>query len=290
MNGGGGSCAGETSCVTVAIIPISDSVTMVRMFSVGMGIPKGFIAVDSEATLKKRCFMGRVLAITGILLTVLYAFFAWWLVGDRIQTLRCMELNAVGDFLAGAFGPVAILWLVLGFFQQGIELRQGTAALLLQAGELRSSVDQQKESLGVSREQFALQKANTDLEHERLASSLEPKFSLSGRYTGQGNQGIDFDIVIANGGHTITCVEVAFNGSVLHKIDVLATLNKTVVRVNFSDYNVISSATIVIRYLNGLEQFKMRRFVVAFDLINTRGSWDVSVTPKNGYPVNTVHA
>ncbi|WP_024695368.1 hypothetical protein [Pseudomonas syringae] len=97
--------------------------------------------------------MGRLLAVTGILLTALYAWLAWWLVGDRISTLQTMSLNEVGDFLAGAFGPLAILWLVLGFFQQGIELRQGSKALNLQAEELRNSVDAQRELVSVTREQ-----------------------------------------------------------------------------------------------------------------------------------------
>lgn len=111
--------------------------------------------------------MGRLLAIIGVVLTSLYAFFAWWLVGDRIETLRTMDLNGVGDFLAGAFGPLAILWLVLGFFQQGIELRQGTDALRLQAQELNNSVAQQCEMV-------AAQKASL-LNYER---SLEPLLHL----------------------------------------------------------------------------------------------------------------
>ncbi|WP_052535404.1 hypothetical protein [Candidatus Phaeomarinobacter ectocarpi] len=44
-----------------------------------------------------------------------------------------LELNELGDFLAGLFAPLALLWLVLGFFQQGEELR-------LQAKELHESV------------------------------------------------------------------------------------------------------------------------------------------------------
>lgn len=111
--------------------------------------------------------MGRVLAIIGVVLTVLYAVFAWWLVGDRIQTLRSMGLNEVGDFLAGAFGPLAILWLILGFFQQGIELRQGTEALRLQTQELSNSVVQQCEMV-------AAQKASL-LNYER---TLEPLLNL----------------------------------------------------------------------------------------------------------------
>lgn len=59
------------------------------------------------------------------------------------DSLFDLELNELGDFLAGAFGPIAFLWLVLGYIQQGAELRQGTEALLLQATELNSSVKQQ---------------------------------------------------------------------------------------------------------------------------------------------------
>jgi hypothetical protein len=89
--------------------------------------------------------MGRVLALIGVFSSVLYMALIWWLVGDRISTLKSISLNEVGDFLAGAFGPLAILWLVLGFFQQGIELRQGTKALNLQTDELRGTMEQQVE-------------------------------------------------------------------------------------------------------------------------------------------------
>lgn len=34
-----------------------------------------------------------------------------------------MTLNEWGDFLAGFVAPVAFFWLILGYFQQGEELR-----------------------------------------------------------------------------------------------------------------------------------------------------------------------
>ena len=34
-----------------------------------------------------------------------------------IVELHELRLNELGDFLAGAFGPLALFWLVLGFFQ-----------------------------------------------------------------------------------------------------------------------------------------------------------------------------
>ena len=115
--------------------------------------------------------MGRLLAVTGIVLTALYAWFAWWLIGDRIQTLQTMDLNEVGDFLAGAFGPLAILWLVLGFFQQGIELRQGTEALNLQTSELTNSVTQQTK-MAMS-QQISLQNYENSVEPLLKATYLE---------------------------------------------------------------------------------------------------------------------
>ncbi|WP_353187448.1 hypothetical protein [Pseudomonas sp.] len=133
--------------------------------------------------------MGRVLALIGGVLTVLYALFAWWLVGDRIYKLQSMELNEVGDFLAGAFGPLAILWLVLGFFQQGIELRQGTNALRLQAQELNNSVAQQCEIV-------AAQKASL-LNYER---TLEPLLHLEVSENGWGEGDFYVSLNVSNTG------------------------------------------------------------------------------------------
>jgi hypothetical protein len=64
-----------------------------------------------------------------------------------------MPFNEWGDFFAGASAPLAFLWLVIGYFQQGDELSQNTKALeqqekalQLQVDELRQSVEQQNKS------------------------------------------------------------------------------------------------------------------------------------------------
>jgi hypothetical protein len=62
-----------------------------------------------------------------------------WLVGFALWTLLWEPPrggNEWGDWAAGMFAPVAFFWLVLGYFQQGDELR-------LQAIELHESVRQQ---------------------------------------------------------------------------------------------------------------------------------------------------
>ena len=65
------------------------------------------------------------------------------LVAIRWGEFQQLSLNELGDFLAGAVGPLALIWLVFGYMQQGEELKQGTKALELQTEELKNSVDQQ---------------------------------------------------------------------------------------------------------------------------------------------------
>lgn len=106
----------------------------------------------------------RILTI-GILVTVLYCFGLYFIFDVRICDLKALKLNELGDFLAGSFGPLALFWLILGFIQQGFELKQNTDALRLQAEELQNSVVQQRELVKVTEKQF---KASLDqLNHER---------------------------------------------------------------------------------------------------------------------------
>lgn len=53
-----------------------------------------------------------------------------------------MTLNAWGDFLAGVSAPLALLWLVIGYFEHGEELRLNTRALEAQQEELRRQVEE----------------------------------------------------------------------------------------------------------------------------------------------------
>ncbi len=60
---------------------------------------------------------------------------AYW-VSDVSQ----LRLNEWSDILAGYCAPVAFLWLVLGYRQQGEELKTNTQALLAQRDEQERSV------------------------------------------------------------------------------------------------------------------------------------------------------
>ncbi|NWC24102.1 hypothetical protein HX787_27475 [Pseudomonas tolaasii] len=157
--------------------------------------------------------MGRVLAIVGIVVTVVYLVFVWWLVGERIQSLQTMALNEVGDFLAGVFGPLAILWLVLGFFQQGVELRQGTEALKMQAKELRASVQQQSAMVDVSKEQLRTAIDAAKYERQLNERSCEPHTGFKFKYmVTKGPENIA-TFVLINTGPRCRALSVIFSAS-----------------------------------------------------------------------------
>ncbi|MEJ1462209.1 MAG: hypothetical protein RPU15_02905 [Candidatus Sedimenticola sp. (ex Thyasira tokunagai)] len=87
-------------------------------------------------------------ATTGIWVSLwaVFLYFDW-------ESASKMAFNEWGDFFAGASAPLAFLWLVIGYFQQGEELGQNTKALeqqeralQLQVDELKQSVEQQNKS------------------------------------------------------------------------------------------------------------------------------------------------
>jgi hypothetical protein len=97
--------------------------------------------------------MAKKLKFWGVLGTVVYLVIIAATVALKFDSFLELKLNELGDFLAGAFGPIAFLWLILGFSQQGRELKLSSDALQLQAAELKNSVEQKKELVSVSREQ-----------------------------------------------------------------------------------------------------------------------------------------
>lgn len=91
--------------------------------------------------------------IAGYVLTALWAavLAAYLLLGGatKWKSLLASPPNEFGDFLAGAFAPLAFLWLALTVWLQSRELKlqrkelqQNGEALRLQAEELRNSVEQ----------------------------------------------------------------------------------------------------------------------------------------------------
>ncbi len=124
--------------------------------------------------------------LLGLALTAGYLGIAAWLrFPFRLETLRTMPLNELGDAFAGFVGPVALLWLVLGYFQQGEELRlqgeelrQNGEALRLQADELKNAVEQHKEMVKATRDSVDFQKETWMRETEEERRRLMPRFEV----------------------------------------------------------------------------------------------------------------
>lgn len=122
--------------------------------------------------------MSRLLSTVGILCTLAWLGVIAWFFSGRVSEIAHLHPNEVGDFLAGSLGPLGILWLILGFFQQGQELRDNTRALDLQATELRNSTREQSELLRATRAQVEADHALVALARERHLQSVQPSFAF----------------------------------------------------------------------------------------------------------------
>lgn len=180
--------------------------------------------------------------------TILYFVIIATTVAFKFDSFTNLELNELGDFLAGVFGPVAFLWLVLGYLQQGRELKLSTDALNLQTMELRNSVEQQAEMARIQ---------NVTLENQHRL--LQPLFEV--RYKERYNyQGEFFDsFEIENSGGYCDCVNVSLAGRGGSKFQLdLEPLNKGTVR-NFSFDAIEGQHEIHVRYraLNDFEGLRI---------------------------------
>ncbi|GJM12889.1 MAG: hypothetical protein DHS20C12_12920 [Pseudohongiella sp.] len=120
-----------------------------------------------------------------------------------------MPLNEVGDFLAGVFGPLAIFWLILGFIQQGKELQQSTQALELQAKELKDSVEQQRDLVGITRQQFSAEVEAAKHRRNTEFIQAQPQLvSLGIGSQGKHNRGLTYNSSIQNTGALVRHVRV----------------------------------------------------------------------------------
>lgn len=122
---------------------------------------------------------GIVLSVVYLVIMATYSVVEW-------QDLLKLDGNEFGDLLAGVFSPLAFLWLVLGFFQQGQELRASVQALELQGRELQHSVEQQRQLVEVTREQLNFQSQALTHEQFELDRASQPRLEL----TCGGNSGV----------------------------------------------------------------------------------------------------
>ncbi len=142
--------------------------------------------------------MSKKLEFWGILGTVIYLIVIATTVAFKFESFINLELNALGDFLAGAFGPIAFLWLVLGFLQQGRELKLSTDALQLQAQELKHSVEQQSIMADAAVRQIDAAREALELQMQEAERALIADFEIRPYLKMGGPKGIVNKIKIVN--------------------------------------------------------------------------------------------
>lgn len=136
----------------------------------------------------------------GALITALYLGGTVLVSVGRWQELKALPLNALGDMLAGVFAPLAFLWLVLGYRQQGEELR-------LQAAELKASVEAQRQLAEVAAKDHKLQVERLSRELEELERGARPHFIFKHEHTGHNGKSPQWTTVLSNAGASATHVE-----------------------------------------------------------------------------------
>ncbi|MNG43643.1 hypothetical protein D3C78_16800 [compost metagenome] len=122
-----------------------------------------------------KIFLEKYVAIISILWIVFIAVITL----IKHKNLLMLSLNEMGDFLAGCFAPLGFFWLVAGYYQQGIGLKQNSEALRLQAEELKQStvaLQQQVKELNATAEgqKQLVEIAAQELNHKRFEA--EPNF------------------------------------------------------------------------------------------------------------------
>lgn len=214
--------------------------------------------------------MTKRFTVIGVILTAAYITALSFFLFDRIPHLEAMPLNEIGDFLAGAFGPVAFLWLILGYFQQGIELKQNTQALELQAAELKNSVEQQRELVEVSRQHFQVELNALQYERNRIEEAYRPRFvseGFGGMHRGDGHS--QFSVSIRNLGASITTVFVDFSAP-MEKIEprqLSHWINNHQVRLEFVfEGQQVVDCELILSYLDGAGRPGSCTFVITADL------------------------
>lgn len=201
--------------------------------------------------------------------------FAWFLVFSMISLANGLPNSASswGDWAAGMFAPVAFAWLVLGYYQQGEELRDNVKALRLQEDALRLQVRELKDS--VEQQTVMAQAAS------RQAELLEKSHALALRAQLLPHQPLPSEIMLVelrerglhlnlkNFGAAATSVHVSLtplgqpenfptslgdwrNGHLLQ------------LPVSFPEVKIPFHAALVLRYVDALSIEQSQRFVIAF--------------------------
>ena len=166
-------------------------------------------------------------------------------------------------FLSGVFAPLAFLWLVLGFRQQGDELQNSARALWLQGEELRNSVEQQRQLVEVSREQLASEAAERVRTEQAAESAAQPRLTVgpAGKsYFGDGRRVLSMSVT--SGGPTCTDARMLLNGADVARTQVFVEGARLETKVEYASPAEVAPANILIQYNDLRGNPRQQRFLI----------------------------
>lgn len=213
----------------------------------------------NEVQRAHRLFVGGVVA-SAIYLVGLAAYAT--IVRDEMARLAPDE---VATFLSGVFAPLAFLWLVLGFRQQGDELQNSARALWLQGEELRNSVEQQRQLVEVSREQLSAEMAAHARNEEEADRSAQPQLILTkggGSYSGPKRT---LTPRLSNAGPTCSDVEVSIDGNVKRSAFLFSEGQYVDFAMNYSSPEEVGPLLFVVKYTDRRGNRRSQSFEVPVD-------------------------
>jgi hypothetical protein len=203
----------------------------------------------------------------GLALTALWLAVMTFFIFIDFSTTKAMKPNEWGDFFAGFFAPLAFLWLVLGYLQQGQELQLSTKALHLQAEELKNSVEQQRELVEVTRQQVESEREALSLERISRKEAARPRFVLQNAGGSFSFQNFKYGISISNAGNIASQVHISIEGKELQNRTIVETpiigrsatvRNDLLLQQRFPE----SGAIITINYLDAAGEPGQEQFLV----------------------------
>lgn len=201
-----------------------------------------------------------------------WGYLGFWLIVCLIRwdEMTALPLNSLGDFLAGVFGPMAVFWLVLGYLQQGEELKQNTNALTLQVKELRASVKQQAEMVATNREIFDFDKERISSELKRTRQASQPSFDFSGSELYSSAVDITWELHIVNTGERCTRFRVYLNPkNLIPSIEVSGLPNGKSVFETTTEIEYGNTPEFLIKYIDVFgDQHTLDGF---YQIINNKG-------------------
>lgn len=192
--------------------------------------------------------------ITVSVATLIYLSFIFKLTNlDEISTLK---LNEIGDYLAGVFAPLAFLWLVFGYYQQGHELKLNTEALRLQADELKNAVDEQRRLNEIHKENIIQKHFEVEPHFNVSLSSMKHYDDISPIYESSSNEVVDELVIPYSYFEMILKQEI----NTSRNIEIVDINKKIIIGTKLS---LMPNEAFVISYV--FDEFEIKKFMQGFE-------------------------